>query len=148
MGPGGFPQAARPDQYACPSAPAEPGAGLLGVLGPDGRIANLRLLMQVDEEFLQAARAKGAPESRMRFTSPCQTKRCSQWTGHSCGVIERVMSALQDRGMAEAGLAPQQGLQPCTIRATCRWYAQAGPEACAACALVITDTREGTREPA
>jgi hypothetical protein len=137
MGPGGALPAARPASYACPSAPAEPGAGLLGVLGPDGRIANLRLLMQVDEEFLQAARAKGAPESRMRFTSPCQTKRCSQWTGHSCGVIERVMEAIADQG-----LPSPQALQPCTIRITCRWYAQAGPEACAACALVITDTRE------
>jgi hypothetical protein len=137
MGPGGDTQAARSADYACPSAPAEPGAGLLGLLGPDGRIANLRLLMQVDEDFLQAARAKGAPEARMRFTSPCQTKGCSQWTGHSCGVIERVMNS-----MAEQGLASPQALQPCTIRATCRWYDQAGPEACAACALVITDTRE------
>ena len=137
MGPGGEPQAAWPAQYACPSAPAEPGAGLLGVLGPDGRIANLRLLMQVDAEFLQAARAKGAPESRMRFTSPCQTKRCSQWTGHSCSVIDRVMETI-----AEQGLLSPQALQPCTIRTTCRWYNQAGPEACAACVLVITDTRE------
>ena len=53
-----------------------------------------------------------------------------------------VMGALKDRGTADADFAPQQGLQPCTIRATCRWYDQAGPEACTACALVITDTRE------
>ncbi len=143
MEPGGLPQAARPAQYACPSAPAEPGAGLLGVLGPDGRIANLRLLMKVDAEFLQAARAKDAPEARMRFTSPCETKRCSQCTGRSCGVIERVMEALADQS-----LAPQYALQPCPIRATCRWYDQAGPEACTACALVITDTRKGTRQAA
>ena len=142
MGPGGETQAARSDQFACPSAPAEPGAGLLGLLGPDGRIANLRLLMQVDAQFLQAARAKGAPEARMRFTSPCQAKGCSQWTGHSCGVIERVMTAMKDHGIADPGLAPQNALQPCPIRATCRWYDQAGPEACTACALVITDTRE------
>ncbi len=132
----GGPLSAAPS-YACPSAPAVPGAGLLGVLGADGRIANLRTLMQVDEDFLQAARAAGAPEARMRFTSPCQTKGCSQWTGHSCGVIERVMKSMGDQKPA-----PLQALQVCTIRSTCRWYAQAGPEACAACALVITDTRK------
>lgn len=138
MDTGGIPTAA-PAPRACPSAPATPGAGLLGVLGADGRIANLRSLMQVDEGFLQAARAAGAPEARMRFTNPCATKGCSQWTGHSCGVIERVMAS-----MGDAGHAPPRPLQPCPIRATCRWYDQAGPEACAACALVITDTREPT----
>lgn len=134
---GGTSPAARSGDYACPSAPAEPGAGLLGILGPDGRIANLRHLMEVDADFLKAARANGAPEARMRFTSPCQTKGCGQWTGHSCGVIERVMTSL-----AEQGGARQSALQPCPIRATCRWFAQAGTEACTACALVITDTRE------
>ena len=110
---------------------------MLGLLGSDGRIANLRTLMQVDEAFLQAARAAGPPEARMRFANRCQTSGCSQWTGHSCGVIERVMQRV-----ADSGLPQPRALQPCTIRATCRWYAQAGAEACAACAMVITDTRE------
>ena len=121
----------------CPSAPATVGAGLLGMMEADGRIANLRTLMQVDETFLQAARAAGKPEARMRFSGRCQTSGCAQWTGHSCGVIERVMQRVSD-----LGLPSPQSLQPCTIRGTCRWYAQAGAEACAACALVITETRE------
>ena len=118
---------------ACPSAPATPGAGLLGVLGPDGRIAHLRTLMQVDEDFLAAARAAGPPEARMRFTHRCETSACSQWTGSSCGVITRALQTL-------GPLAPG-ALQPCTIRGTCRWFAQEGPIACSACAEVVTETR-------
>lgn len=120
---------------ACPSAPATPGAGLLGVLGRDGKIAHLRTLMQVDAEFLAAARAAGPPEARMRFTHQCETSACRQWTGTSCGVITRVLQAMGP------GTIPPGPAQPCPIRGTCRWFAQEGPVACAACAEVLTDTR-------
>lgn len=120
---------------ACPSAPATPGAGLLGMAGPDGRIAFLRTLMQVDDSFLAAARAAGRPEARMRFTHKCQTTSCRQWTGSSCGVITRVLQA-----MAPGSVSPDV-LTPCTIRGTCRWFAQEGAVACSACAEVLTDTR-------
>ena len=138
MGPGGDTSAARPsDSYACPSAPAEPGAGLLGVLGPDGRIHNLRTPMQVDESFLKVAKTSGAPEARMRFSGRCQTSGCSQWTGTRCGVIDRAM-----KDMGHAGVSPTAELPPCTIRGTCRWYDQAGARACGTCALIVTDTRQ------
>ncbi|MES2436096.1 MAG: hypothetical protein V4586_19965 [Pseudomonadota bacterium] len=129
---GGDPPTARAS-YACPSAPATPGAGLLGVLGPDGKIHNLRTPITVDADFLNAAKAAGPPEARMRFTGTCQTSGCSQWTGSRCGVIDRALQALQ------APVQPE--LPPCTIRATCRWFAQTGPKACATCALIVTDTR-------
>lgn len=138
MGPGGETPAARPsDSYACPSAPAEPGAGLLGVLGPDGRIHNLRTPMQVDAAFLEAARSHGAPEARMRFSGRCQTSGCSQWTGTRCGVIDRAM-----KDMEVPAVSPAAELPPCTIRGTCRWYAQTGASACGTCALIVTDTRQ------
>lgn len=129
---GGDPTTARAP-YTCPSAPATPGAGLLGVLGPDGQIHNLRTAMQVDADFLNAAKAAGPPEARMRFTGTCQTSGCKQWTGSRCGVIDRAMAALEP--------PPRTELPPCTIRATCRWFAQTGPTACPTCALIITDTR-------
>lgn len=134
---GGDPPTARAS-YACPSAPATAGAGLLGVLGPDGRIHNLRTPMSVDADFLSAAKAAGPPEARMRFTGTCQTSGCTQWTGTRCGVIDRAMAALQPPALQ----APAQpDLPPCTIRASCRWFAQTGPTACPTCALIVTDTR-------
>jgi hypothetical protein len=121
--------------YACPSSPAVPGAGLLGVLGPDGRIHNLRTPMQIDAEFLTQASQHGAPEARMRFSGRCETSGCMQWTGSRCGVIDRAMAAL--------GAAPAVAdLPPCTIRAACRWFDQTGPSACAACSLIVTDMRQ------
>ena len=137
MGPGGASSAARPAEYACPSAPAEPGAGLLGVLGPDGRIHNLRTPMHVDATFLEAAKTHGAPEARMRFSGRCQTSGCSQWTGTRCGVIDRAMQE-----MRVPALSPAAQLPPCTIRGTCRWFAQTGALACGTCALIVTDTRQ------
>jgi hypothetical protein len=137
MGPGGETDAARSAQYACPSAPAEPGAGLLGVLGPDGKIHNLRTLMPVDEDFLAAVRLRGAPEERMRFSNRCQTSGCSQWTGTRCGVIDRAM-----KEMEVPGAPPADSLPPCSIRGSCRWFAQNGPKACHTCAFIVTDTRQ------
>lgn len=138
MEPGGDePAAARPASHACPSAPATPGSGLLGVLGLDGKIHNLRTLMPVDKNFLAAVRLRGAPEARMRFTSPCQTSGCSQWTGTRCGVIDRAMKEMEVPG---APLATD--LPACTIRGTCRWYAQNGPQACGTCAYIVTDNRQ------
>ena len=132
---GGALPAAPASDLACPSAPATPGARLLGVLGRDGRIAHLRSLMQVDEDFLRTARALGPPEARMRFTHRCETSACRQWTGSACGVIQRVLQAM------DPGQAPPGSPQPCPIRGTCRWFAQEGTIACSACAEVVTDTR-------
>lgn len=137
MKPGGEATAARSPQYACPSAPAEPGAGLLGVLGPDGKIHNLRTLMPVDEDFLAIVRVRGAPEERMRFANRCQTSGCSQWTGTRCGVIDRAL-----KEMAVPGAPPTTELPPCSIRGACRWFAQNGAKACPACAFIVTDTRQ------
>ena len=135
--------AAAPDQetlphsYSCPSAPAAPGVGVLGLLGPDGKIHNLRTPLTADAAFLSAASAEGPAEARMRFTARCQTGACSQWTGTRCGVIDRAMAHL-----AAMGPAPDAGpLPPCTIRGDCRWFAQRGPAACGTCAYIVTDTR-------
>lgn len=115
----------------CPSARAEPGALLLGVRGPDGRIVPVRTPMLLDAEDLAEAQRHGPPEARMRFAGACQRGGCAQWTGHRCGVIARVLDHL---GVPEA--AP---LRPCLIRATCRWFAEEGAKACGVCELVVTD---------
>ena len=126
-----------PADRSCPSAPAAPGATLLGVLGADGQIHNLRTALVVDAAFLDSAAEVGPVEARMRFAGRCQTTGCSQWTGARCGVIDRAMAY-----MATTGPSPTpKGLPPCVIRADCRWFDQRGPNACAACAFIVTDTR-------
>lgn len=63
--------------------------------------------------------------------------RCEQWTGSRCGVIDMAIET------QDAGIAPtlDRPLPRCSIRPRCRWFAQAGPRACAVCPLVITDGR-------
>lgn len=119
----------------CPSARAAPGAMLLGIKGANGRIQHMRTPLVIDDNFVEIARSVGAPEARMRFASPCQTKGCAQWTGTRCGVIDNVLAhlAVQDE-------RPQRTTLPaCAIRATCRWFDQTGDAACLACDLVVTD---------
>lgn len=115
----------------CPSARAEPGAILLGMQGADGRMVPLRTAMPVDGGFLAAAGPR--PEARMRFAAPCVQGACAQWTGHACGVIQRVLDHL--------GVPAAPALRPCLIRATCRWFSEQGAAACGVCDLVVTDQK-------
>jgi hypothetical protein len=123
----------------CPSARAEPGVLLLSVRGPDGRMHPVRTPMILDDGILEEARRHGPPEARMRFATACQRGACLQWTGSQCGIIARVLDHL--------GPLPEESLRPCLIRATCRWFAEQGREACAACDLVVTD-QSGVAAPA
>lgn len=115
----------------CPSARCAPDARAIGMVRPDGRVALLRTPLPVDADDCARLSARGAPEAGMRFADRCVEDCCRQWTGHSCGVIERVLAAL----------APQTpaSLPPCPIRADCRWHSQEGATACAACPQVVTD---------
>jgi hypothetical protein len=117
----------------CPSAECAPGATLLGTLGADGRIKHLRTPLTVDAPFVAAVTRDGPAETHMRFAAPCQEGRCQQWTGSACGVIERVLAHLDTRAPDLRAAAPP----PCTIRATCRWYAERADAACLACDLVV-----------
>jgi hypothetical protein len=123
------------DGLTCPSARAVPGATLIGVLGPEGRVVPMRTAMRIDADFVETASKLGPPEARMRFAGRCHEGGCVQWTGSRCGVIDRVLAHLGPEAEAEVAL------QPCVIRPTCRWYAQSGRTACTGCAYVVTDNR-------
>ena len=116
----------------CPSARADPGALLLGLVGTEGRTVPLRTAMVVDAEFIARAAEHGPPEARMRFANACVKGACAQWTGHHCGVIERVLSHLGTPPAPDA-------LPPCLIRASCRWFAERGGAACGVCDQIVTD---------
>ena len=124
----------------CPSARCHEGAILLGIVLPDGRVAFAEGRTTVDREFVGVATSDGrrAPERRFRFSSPCAQGGCRQWTGIACGVI--------DGAMAEARAAGHQPgadreLPACGIRDDCRWFLQAGADACSVCELIVTETR-------
>jgi hypothetical protein len=119
----------------CPSAPAAPGAALIGIVQQDGHVANLPTALPVDRAFIDRAGLHGTLERRFRFAAPCQAGRCTHWTGAACALIGHIM----DETAGHAPLATRP--PPCAIRAVCRWWDQEGPAACAVCTLVATDTR-------
>ena len=123
-----------PEQLTCPSARAEPGNLLYGRVS-NGRVERLGTPLEVTQDFVDAVSANGPAEQRFRFAGTCQEGKCAQWTGHGCGVIDRV---LQEADTA----AGEAALPRCFLRAHCRWYSQRGAAACGACTLVITDRRE------
>ncbi|NUQ93809.1 MAG: hypothetical protein HOQ11_01575 [Gemmatimonadaceae bacterium] len=127
-------------QHLCPSARCEEGAILVGVVLGDGRVAYAAEEARIDAEFVAIAREGRQPESRFRFAGRCVQGACRQWTGSRCGVIDRVL----DEGLAAAASMPAT-LPQCSIRAQCRWFDQAGADACAACPVVITSPSD--REP-
>jgi hypothetical protein len=121
----------RAEKAACPSARAEPGAILLGVVGEDGRVQYLKDRIEIDQDFIDLASQDGPLEQRFRFGGTCVESGCQQWDGGKCRVIETVASFLEPETTAS--------LPPCSIRPTCRWYRQAGPSACRICPLVRTE---------
>ena len=115
----------------CPAARCEPGARLLGVVQPSGRVAFLPAGGRVDEEFSQLATTPGSSKVRFRYSSPCLGSACLHCQGQRCTAVDEV----------RAHLAPfaQTTAPSCSIRPQCRWHQQAGDAACAVCPLVITD---------
>jgi hypothetical protein len=118
----------------CPSARAKAGATLIGVIGTDGRVAYLKTPLAVDQDFIDEVSADGPPEEHMRFSGPCVEGKCMQWNDKRsrCGVLDGVKPVLGDR-------VGETSLQPCSIRAACRWFLQDGPSACRICPAVITE---------
>jgi hypothetical protein len=132
------PKIAADGEKSCPSARAEPGALLIGVVGADGIVQPIRTRLEIDADFVEQASKSGVPEARFRFAGRCVEGKCKQWTGNSCGVIEKVLT-----GLADQKIAPAENLPRCAIRGSCRWYSQRGADACRACVYVVTDQSMG-----
>jgi hypothetical protein len=118
----------------CPSACCEEGAILLGIVGVDGVIGYVTPQMTVDTDFCRAAQQGRKPETRFRFAQPCVENQCIQWTGSCCGLIHQVLESSE--GVRITGQSPE-ALPQCVIRSSCRWFAQAGTQACAVCPVII-----------
>ena len=133
------PDRGKASDLTCPSAPCAPGATLLGTMGAQGRLDYLRTPLRIDADFVAAARRHGPPEARMRFASACREGKCALWTGECCGVVAKLLAAVDSQGGLPETPAGDADLQPCVIRASCRWYAERGAVACGACKYVVTD---------
>lgn len=115
----------------CPSAPAAEGAVVLGVVDGDGSIEYLRDKMVATPVFIATIKVGRDPEERFRFASPCQECHCTQWVDGECSIPKRVTEIVPN--------SPEPTALPrCSIRAHCRWYHQAGADACRICPRVVT----------
>ena len=123
----------------CPSSSCEPGNLLLGIVGPDGRLAQLQPPIRVDEDFVQRASGPGlrAPEARFRFAGPCVRSGCNHWSEGRCGLGDAAAKAA-------TRLPEPERLPRCSIRKSCQWFAQAGAAACRVCPTIVR-TREVSR---
>jgi len=124
------------NKILCPSSKCKPGSRLLGVRQDDGTVAILPSPLDIDEKFISKVNNDDIrPEQKFRFTNKCIENGCSQWTGKSCGVIEKLVSYLDVLPVKEA-------LPECAIRPQCRWFRQSGVDACKVCTFVITEVTE------
>jgi hypothetical protein len=124
----------RNPQLLCPSFRCVEGAILLGIIGPDGKVGYIRPAPTIDDEFVSQAREGRTPEQRFRFAAPCQESGCEHWSGARCGVVDQSLVAAE---VAHTELVIPDTPPRCDIRSRCRWFAQAGFDACSVCPFVF-----------
>lgn len=119
-------------QLACPSAPADAeDARVFGVIGgtvAEPRLAYLAKDVAVTDEMLVTPEGI-SPTRIFRFTGGCVEGRCQQFSNGVCSLgknIDRMLSPVVDQ------------IPACTIRGSCRWYAENGPNICLKCPQVVT----------
>ncbi|MFF4891974.1 hypothetical protein [Micromonospora chersina] len=125
-----------PPERMCPSTPAANATVFLGMITPAGRVAYVTPAVPAEVALAAAGDSDAPVESRFRLAGPCVTSSCGFWTGEHCGLGARMAASYAET--AEPG---EEQLPKCAIRRTCRWFAEQGPAACAACSHVVTDAR-------
>lgn len=126
-----------PPERMCPSTPRSNATVFLGMITPAGRVAYVTPQLPAEAALAGLPETDGATESRYRLAGPCVTTSCGFWTGDHCGLGARVAASYRETDPTAA----EPALPHCAIRRTCRWYAEQGAAACAACSYVVTDAR-------
>jgi len=126
-------------ERTCPSGRCREGSILLGIVGLNGVVGYVTPTMRVSAVFVAKARQGREPETRFRFAEPCVQHQCMQWAGNRCGLIHQVL----DSTTAERLSREPTPLPECVIRASCQWFGQVGPRACAICPHVVHTLRDG-----
>lgn len=123
----------RPEQgSSCPSAqPDMRDARIFGVRsGTEDapRTAYLERDVEVADALVDGLEGV-EPTEVFRYAARCEESRCSHFDGERCTLARRLRDFLQPVART---------LPPCTVRATCRWYAEEGEEICFRCPQVVT----------
>lgn len=119
------------DPPLCPSGAAgQPGAEVFAIVGaaPDGGAGYLDRTVPVDAGVL-ALTGPLSPASVYRVAIPCAGQGCTHFEGGACQIAERMIRHLDPGPTA---------LPKCAIRPACRWWRQAGAEACRRCPEIAT----------
>jgi hypothetical protein len=64
-----------------------------------------------------------------RTTSRCLESGCREYEGGRCTLGDRIVDTLP---------VVSEALPPCSIRTSCRWFAEQGPKACQRCPQIVT----------
>jgi len=125
--------AAPASRYACPSAQPDMQAarvfGLLSGTPEHPRIDYLKKEAVIPIHALPALPQGMTHIEAFRFTARCEEGRCGQYADGRCSLGQRLVDSLPP-------VVDQ--LPSCTIRVTCRWYAEQGAPACYRCPQVVT----------
>lgn len=117
---------------SCPSAqPDMEDAQILGVMEQTADGAQLAYAAGAVSVTPAALAVTGdvPPTLVYRFSAPCATGACTHFEGGKCKLASRIVEGFD---------AVVAHLPPCSIRKTCRWYAQEGGPACQRCPQVTT----------
>ncbi len=117
---------------ACPSSqPTTEGAQVIGLVEHENgapRVAYLNGHQPVTPDLLALA-APLDPTEVFRFGATCATSNCVHFDDGDCQLAKRILE-----GMEEV----VDSLPPCSLRKTCRWYAQEGAGMCRRCPQIVT----------
>lgn len=96
------------------------------------RVAYVAGTVPVTAELL--AMTGDLPATRvLRIASRCVEGQCTHFDGANCRLAQRIVDQLSP---------VVDGLPPCAIRRTCRWFAQEGRAACERCPQIATVTSQ------
>jgi hypothetical protein len=123
----------RGEGSTCPSVTSEAKDPIIiGFIGANGVVANIPTPIPLTQEMQNDIGTQA--ERVFRLAGACLESKCSNWENQACGLIGRMRQVL-DR--LQIAIEPMDKVQPCGIRRTCRWWQQAGPDACRVCPHVI-----------
>jgi hypothetical protein len=117
----------------CPSAqPTDENAMIYGVVtgAPEARRIAYLTKAQPATPALLALAGDAKPGQVFRTVAPCVKDGCRHFAGGSCTLAQRIVQSLDP---------VVNGLPPCQIRKTCRWFQQEGKAACLRCPQVVTE---------
>lgn len=118
----------------CPSAqPEMDQAVVFGIIGgsiSEPRVGYLDRPSRVSDELSNFPK-EVHPTEVFRIAAPCAERQCRHFLAGRCSLASRLIQILP---------VGESQIPSCSIRSTCRWWAQEGKQACLRCAQVVTFT--------